>query len=78
MLFYCKKKIHRQKKTPLYKAKTFELLRVLLSFNCANKVKNTQKPLDKRPIFLAFKGEEVISLHIKKYKFTKLSRSIDK
>jgi hypothetical protein len=71
MLFYCKKKYTKIKKTPLYKAKTFEFLKVLSSFNsfnCANKVENTQGFLDKKPIFLAFKCDKVISLHKKKHK----------
>ena len=63
MSFYYKKK-YTKIKPPLYKTKTFKLLRVLSSFNFINKVKNTQKALDKKPTFLTFKGDKVILLYI--------------
>jgi hypothetical protein len=48
--FNCTKNVQRQN-THLYKVNTFEVLMVSSFFNYANKIENTQKYLDKNPIF---------------------------
>jgi hypothetical protein len=57
------------RKTFSGRPKSFELLRISSSFNCENKVENTQIKLTldkkKKPIFFGFKDDKLISLYLK-------------
>jgi len=60
-------KTYKDKKIFFVRPKPFELLRISSSFNCVNKIKNTQIKLSldqKIPIF-SFKSDKVISLYLK-------------
>jgi len=56
------------RKTFFARPKSFEFLRISSSFNCANKVENTQIKLTlekKKTYFFDFKDDKLISLYLK-------------